>query len=207
MTSIADRLDLDKRDFPELNPEDGALGKAMQLREVLSPLFNFTLNGDLVIHHINNGIGEKITTEQFIYFIIILLNPVLDNYIATIGSIIQGKTHTYTKHRGVVDRTGKPVDKDVIAEHELICSILQTKLNRIKEFRSSVGHINNVKSILDYMVIVLQGESYWDKFVDIEEDEEEEAEEEERVTTAKRNINAPKEVFIKEISTTRNKTS
>ena len=61
------------------------------------------------------------------------------------------------------------------------------------------------------MVIVLQGESYWDKFVDIEEEEEDEEEieeeEEERVTTAKRNINAPKEVFIKEISTTRNKTS
>jgi len=135
----------------------------------------------LVIIHTRNGIGEEITTEQFIYFVMVILKPIIDDYIATLNSTIQGKV-----------QPGRHASLSVREEHKEICATLYKKKAIIGEFRSSIQLIEYVKRILDHMVIVLQGEAYWNKLVAKEETEEEEEEEE-----------GEENVFIKEISTAR----
>ena len=178
MTTIADKLDLDNRDFTAA--KDGELYRAKQFREVLSPLFRFTMDNRLVIHHTRNGIGEQITTEQFIYFVMILLKPIIYDYVATLNSTIQDE---FLKCRGASSLS-------VREEHQEICAILRKKVAIIGQFQNSIQTIEGVKRILDHMVIVLQGEAYWNKVVAKEEEEEEEESEGE-------------DVFIKGILTTR----
>ena len=145
MTDIAEKLDLGNRDFPEILPGDGVLGLAKQFREVLAPLFRFTLDGGLVIHHTNNGIGEEITTEQFIYFVVVLLIPVLDDYVASLNHVINGNARN-------------------------MCN----EARSISYFRDHINQIPQVKGILNDMIIVLQGESYWGNLVSESSNEDEE---------------------------------
>ena len=179
MTTIADKLDLANREFSAVY-KDRELGQVELFRAVLSPLFRFIMINRLVIIHTRNGIGEEITTEQFIYFVMVLLKPIIDDYIVTLNSTIQGEV---LKCRGL--------PPSVREEHEKICATLRNQIYIIGQFGKL--SIECVKRILDHMVIVLQGEAYWNKLVAKEESEEEEEGEE--------------DVFIKEISTARSHSS
>ena len=177
MSTIADKLDLDNREFSEIFSKDRELGQVERFREVLSPLFRFIMINRLVIIHTRNGIGEEITTEQFIYFVMVLLKPIIDDYIVTLNSTIQGMS----RH-----------DHNPPEEHEKIRATLNKKAFIIGQFGKLT--IVCVKRILDHMVIVLEGEAYWNKLVAKEESEEEEEDEEDE-----------EDVFIKEISTARSR--
>ena len=168
MPTIAEKLDLDNRDFSEACSKDRELGQVELFREVLSPLFRFIMINRLVIIHTRNGIGEEITTEQFIYFVMVMLKPIIDDYVATLISTIQDETQMYNYGRRGYHARG----------HKEIRDILQKKIAIIGQFRQCIQTIEGVKRILDHMVIVLEGESYWNKLV-AEEEEKEESEEDE----------------------------
>jgi len=171
MTTIADQLELDTRDITWKLGGSEEVDIVKLFRDILSPLFRFSLDsGNLVIHHNNKGIGEEINTDQFIYFVMVLLKPRIGEY----------KTKIATEVQEI--RRENPTKPELYKKG-------RQKLHRIELFWKHTHTIACVKVILDNMVIVLQGESYWDRLVveDHEEDGEEECE--------------SKDELIKEVST------